>query len=232
MDYNAIFTAFYNLYRGDADVPDSTDDEYTIGLRLANEAINRWANYDGTYWKELFQTNKIDGSGDQLVVSGQSDYAGPTNMKEAGGLVRIIDSNGNTQRVYHILQPEEVQFRTDAAQYCYFTGDVATGFTLHLNPAPDDAVNGMNIDYVYYKTPTLFTTGASTTEMSEPYFMVHRMLANRFRISRNPYYDSAKSDAEDVLKTMQLDNNSGTWDNPWKLADNSGSMWGQAERGW
>ena len=54
--YSDIFTAYYTLYRSEATVPASTDDEYTIGLRFANEAISRWANYDSTYWKELFTT--------------------------------------------------------------------------------------------------------------------------------------------------------------------------------
>lgn len=298
MDYDSIFAAYYTQYRLEADTPASTDDEYTIGIALANEAVNRWSNYDGTYWKELFTTLQRDGGGTQTITTGTTAYLAPGNFKEAGGSVRIKNSTGNTVRNYPIIDPQDAQFRNDASQYAFFTqgqnyystgtvsqattaltgvgttftadmvgmqvqfasGEVATitaytsataltvspsqtvasttykivnnGFTLNLNPTPDTSIDGMDIDYDYYKYPSLFTVGGSRTEMSQPYFVVHRMLANRFRGSRNPYYSSAKADAEDVLRTMQLDNNSGTWANPWHLTDNSGTVWGQNNGGW
>ncbi len=228
MDYTTIFDAYYTLYRAEATVPSTTDDEYTIGIRLANEAINRWSNYDNTYWKELFDTNLNDGSGDQTLVTAQTQYVAPDNMREAGGFIKIKNSAGATVRTYPIIEPQEAQFRTDSSSYAYFTGDPNNGFTLNINPAPDATVNGMSVDYIYYKVPTLFTTGADVSEMSQPYFIVHRMLANRFRASRNPYYQDAINDAEDVLKTMQMENNSGSWANPWKLADNSGANFGSS----
>lgn len=291
-NYDDIFSAYYTLYRNEASVPSSSDDEYTIGMRLANEALSRWANYDGTYWKDLFDTNQNDGSGSQTIVTGTTKYSGPSNMREAGGIIKIKNSSGNTVRTYPIIQPEEAQFKGAGTEYAYFTnsplyyntgtasqsgstitgvgttwtadmvgmqfvfvtGESATitafssttsltvsvsrtiassayriltkGFTLNISPAPDSSINGMDIDYVYYKKPTLYTSGSSRSEIPDPYFVVHRMLANRFRSSRNPYYSSAFKDAEEALKVMQFDNNSGTWADPWKLADNSGSNWG------
>jgi hypothetical protein len=226
-DFDDIFAQYYSLYRGEADTPASTDDEYTVALALSKEAITRWANYDGTYWKELFTTAGTNGTGAVLTVAtGTTSYAAPTAMREAGGFVRVKDAQGFTVQSYPIIEPEQVQFRNDLATYCYFTGDPNNGFTLHLNPAPDASLNGLTLDYTYYKKPTYFTTGADKTEMADPMFIVHRMLANRFRVSRNPYYNSAKMDAEDCLKTMQADNNSGNWADPWSLVDNSGSVWG------
>lgn len=226
MTYDDIFAAYYNLYRTEAVTPTSDDDEYTIGMRLANEAINRWANYDGTYWKVLFTTLRSQDDGDQTIVLNQTEYAAPDDMREAGGYVKVLDATGNAVRHIAIIEPNEAQFRNDASTYCYFTGDPNNGYTLHLNPSPESSIVGLTLDYVYYKKPTLFTTGSDVTEMPDPYFAVNRMLANRFRGSRNPYYGTAKSDAEDALRTMQLDNNSGTWANPWSLPDNSGTSWG------
>lgn len=226
-DFNDIFAQYYSLYRGEANTPASTDDEYTVALALSKEAITRWANYDGTYWKELFTTAGTNGTGAALtVVAGTTNYAAPTAMREAGGFVRVRDTDGFTVQSYPIIEPEQVQFRNDLATYAYFTGDPNNGFTLHLNPAPDATLAGLTLDYTYYKKPTYFTSGTDKTEMADPMFIVHRMLANRFRISRNPYYNSAKMDAEDCLKTMQMDNNSGNWADPWSLVDNSGSIWG------
>lgn len=232
MNWNTIFETYYGLYRAEADTPASTDDEYTVALILSREAITRWSNYDGTYWKELFTTLSVAPTGlggvggDRTIVAGTTEYDAPTDMREAGGFVKLVDSDGNTVQRYPIIEVEQAQFKGDSSTYCYFTGDPNNGFVLHLNPAPGASLNGLAIDYVYYKKPTYFTTGTDTTEMADPMFIVHRMLANRFRVSRNPYYSSAKIDAEDCLRTMQADNNSGTFAAPWRLPDNSGSVWG------
>lgn len=292
-DFDAIFAAFYSQYRMEATTPASSSDEYTIAMALANEAVNYWEEYDGTYWKELFDTNQNDGSGSQTIVTNDTTYAAPTNMKEWGGNIRIKNSSGNIVQQYPIIDLNEVQFKDQNATFAYFTsspiyystgtasqstttitgsgttwtaamvgmefvfatGESATitaftsttsltasvsqtvassaynirttGFTLNLNPAPTSSLNGMDIDYDYYKKATEFTTGDTRTEVPNPYFIVHRMLASRFRGSRNPFRGDAKADAENAVRIMQLKNNSGTWANPWTMADTSGSTWGQ-----
>lgn len=293
MDYDHIFAAYYALFRADSDTPASTDGEYLVGLQLANEAINYHGDYEGTYWNELFDTNRVDGSGTQTLTSGTTIYSAPTNFREAGGFIKVIDSNGNEVTRYPLLNPQEAQFQDAQSQYAFFTSSpiyystgvasqsttiitgVGTTFTaamvgmefvfasgesagtiteftdtthltvattqtvasatfkiisrgnkLHINPAPTAALDGKYIDYVYYKYPTLFTDGTSTTEMKNPYFIVHRMLAMQFRAARNPYYSSALKDSENTIRLMQLDNNSGSWDNPPSLTDNSGTTFG------
>ena len=236
MDYDSIFQALYTLYRAESDTPDSTDDEYTICMRLANEAINRWANYDGTYWKELFTTlqdsTQVSPALVTTITTGTRSYICPTDMREAGGLIRVKNASGNTVRTYRIINPEQVQFASESSTYAYFTGNPGQGFTLHLNPAPDTSVNGLEFDYVYYKKPTEFSTGTDITEMANPYFIVHRALAQRFRASRNNAgYQTAMRDGEDALKIMQMGGGSGTWDNPWELADRSGTVFGESSGG-
>jgi hypothetical protein len=234
MTFDQIFAAYYTQYRAEATAPLSTDDEYTIAIRFANDGIARWANFDGTYWNELFTTAQTNSTGATLTVAtGTKTYAAPTAMREAGGFVRVLDTNGTTLRTYPILQPNEAQFQGDNATYAYFTGTVSGGFTLHLNPAPDAAINGKSLDYVYYKKASEFSTGATeTTEMGNPYFLVHHMLAARFRASRNwSGYQTAKRDAESALQIMQQDNNSGSWANPWKLTDTSGAQFGASSGG-
>lgn len=227
MDLDLLFQQYYFQYRTEADTPNDQDDEFIIFVGLANEAINRWANYDNTFWDELFDTAQSDGSADLTVEANTTQYAAPGNMQEAGGFLRLFDNNNVTQGRIPIVKPNEAQFRSDLSAYCYFVGDPNNGFTLNVNPIATTAQVGLNMDYVYYKQPTLLANANDVSEMPQPYFIVHRALANRFRGSRNPYYQSAKNDAEDVLKTMQMRNNSGSWADPWKLADNSGSTWGQ-----
>lgn len=226
MDYNDIFEAYYTLYRAEAEVPNSEDDEYAIGIPLANEAINRWSSYDNTMWKELFTTAQEDGDGDLVLSLGETDYDAPSDMKAAGGFIRVYDDSNATVARIKIIEPQEAQFLSDSRQAAYFIGNPNSGFTLKLNVAPDAALAGKNIDYVFYKKADKIEIGEDSPEMSDPYFIVHRMLANRFRSSRNPYYTSAKSDAEDALRMMQLQNNSGNWADPWSLTDHSGTQWG------
>lgn len=224
MNFTDIFEAYYNLYRLEATTPASTDDEYTIALRLANEALTRWANYDNTYWRELFST-AVDAGVDN-VSDGVFQYDAPDDFKEGGGSVRLLNSDGGTFTTYPILNAEDGQFKSDSAQYAYFSGNPNDGYVLNLNPVPDSTVDGKEVQYDYYKKPTLYTSGSSVSEIPNAYFVVHRMLANRFRGSRNPYYLDALRDAEDALRIMQLENNSGTWANPWIVPDRSGIQWG------
>lgn len=231
MTQDDTFAAYYTQYRTEAETPNSTDDEGIIFTGLANEAINRWANYDNTFWKELWNTLQLSGDGDSTIEDGATEYATPSDMRIAGGKIRVYDpSTGQTKARINIIEPQDVQFQSDLASYAYFIGDPNNGFTLNINPEPQDSLVGMSMNYIYYKKPTLFAVGPDSSsrvsEMSQPYFIVHRALANRFRGSRNPYYQSAKNDAEDVLRTMQLENNSGTWADPWKLADNSSGRFG------
>lgn len=227
MDFDSIFEAYYTQFRADSDVPEAGDDEYTVGLRLANEAINKWRVYDNTFWKELFTTSQLTSTGGTVTIStGVKTYDAPTAFAVAGGNVRIIDSAGQVVDRYPIIEPHEGQFKSELGKYAFFTGNPKDGYTLNLSTAPPSSLNGRGILYDYYKKPTLFTTGTDVTEMADPYFIVHRMLASQFRAARNPYYSSAKSDAEDSLRQMQLTNNSGTWANPFEIADTSGTTWG------
>jgi uncharacterized protein YhfF len=229
--YEKIFELYYTLYRAESTVPTSSDDEFIIGKRFANEAIARWANYDGVYWKELFTTLVTSGEG-TTATTGTSEYDCPDDFREAGGYVSIKDTAGSTVRRYPIIEPQEAQFKGEGANYAYFTGNPSDGYVMHLNPAADTSIDGMTIDYVYYKKPTQFgTSSKSVTECPNAEFIAHRMLAMRYRASRNPFYQDALRDSEDALKIMKMDNDSGSWANPWKLADNSGAQFGSSRGG-
>lgn len=292
-DYDDIFETYYQLFRGEATVPDSTDDEYIMGKTFANRALGRWANYDATYWNELWDTNQNDGTGTQTIATGDTTYLAPANFREAGGKVVVKDTNGKIVQEYPIVDPQEAQFKSQDATYCYFTkgnlyynagtasqsgttvtgsgttftaamvgkqitfttGETATitaytsataltasvsqtvasstykitgnSTTLNLNPAPPSSLNGLDIDYNYYKNPAKYTSGASVSELPNTWFIVHDMLAQRFQIERNyGGYQIAKRDAEELLKNMQQDNNSGSYGNPWIVPERTGSSFG------
>lgn len=225
--FNDIFKTYYTLYRNEADAPNTSDDEYAVGLELANEALSRWSEYDNTYWRELFTTLQASDEAGlfKTITSGITAYDCPADFREAGGLV-TLKSGDKIVQTYKIIEPSEVQFNDPKGTYAYFTGS-PIGYILNLSPAPSAELDGLDIDYNYYKSPTEYINETTISEIPNTMFLVHRMLANRFRSSRNPYYSSAIKDAEEALMIMQLKNNSGGWDNPWKLTDNSGTTWGR-----
>jgi hypothetical protein len=228
MDFDEIFAEYYTLYRAEAEVPANDDDEYIIAMQLANNAIRRWANYDNTYWKELFAlSNDSFSDGTVTTVAGTTTYDAPSDMKEAGGYVKVIGGTGNMQMGLPLIDPQEGQFKGDQGRYAFFTGDPNNGFVLNLNQAP--TASGETLQYMYYRLPDLITQGSDRPQMSNPAFMVDFMLANRFRASRNPYYSTAKRDAENALGQMKMANDSGGWANPWSVADRSGSVWGAGD---
>lgn len=225
MDYDSIFSAYYRLYRAESTVPTSADDEYTIGLSLANEAIHHWRTYDNTLWKELFVNLQASGEG-VTVSTGTTQYDAPEDFARGGGFIKALDSDGKMVQKWPVIEPQDVQFKGDNDTYAYFSGNPVDGYLLNINPVPSSSLVGKSIDYWYYKKPTEFTQGSDITEMSDPYFIVHRMLTSRYRPSRNPYYDDAKKDAENALAKMKIDNDSGSWANPWTMPDRSGTTWG------
>lgn len=229
MTFSDIFAEYYTLYRGDSEVPDTDDPEWTTALRLANNAIRRWQNVDAVYWNELWTSRVLSGTGaDSTVGLDDVTYAGPTNMLFPGGYVRITHPTSGAFDDIQLIEPNDVQSQSSLSSYSYWTGGAQGGWTLRLgaNDVTSDHAS-WTIDYPYYKTPTLMTAAGSTPEMSEPAFMVHDMLANRFRASRNwPAYQSARRDADLILANMITRNTAGTWDAPFDMQDKSGGVFG------
>ena len=226
--FNDIFVDYYNLYRGDGSTPTTSDPEWTIALRLANNAIDAWFGDPGMMWNELFTTNLASIDGATTVILNQTAYAAPSNMLRSGGFVKL--SNATTGAYFNIqlVDPPQVQNLDPNAPVAYFTGDPNHGLTLNIIPTNlTNTYAGWSIDYVYYKRPTTMTQASDMPEMADTSFMVHHMLANRFRNSRNwPAYQTAMKDAQYQLKNMETIQNSGTWFNSFTLGDSNQSSIG------
>lgn len=227
--FNDIFIAYYNLYRGDGSTPAVTDPEWTIGLRLANNAIDTWVGNPGFMWNELFTRLQLASSGDKTIVANQTSYQAPSDMNRAGGFVKTSNATTGAYDLIRLYQPWEVQNLDSNTPAAYFTGDPNHGYTLNLQGSFINDQAGWSLDYVYYKNPTQMVDGTSIPEMYDTSFMVNNMLANRFRNSRNwPAYQTALRDAQNSLKNMEAHQNSGTNFNPFTLYDPSGSHVGVA----
>lgn len=216
MEFSDIFATYYTEFRGDSDVPDTTDPEWAMALRFANVAINRWKQADGVLWNELWTTRSTEEDGEDAIVAGQTEYEAPADFVYPGGYVRLggTDQGSQTLQVY---SPEEAQ--TMGGTFAYFTGNPSAGYLLHIIDVADN-LDGLAIDYDYYKGPTLMTRGSDIPEMADPFFIVNSMLADRFRAARNfPAYQTARRDADQSLQNMITRNAMGTPTRGWTIRD-------------
>lgn len=173
-----IIEFIYNAYENDSDTWSATDTEYLTARNLCNMAIRRWEYLEGTKWTELYTKLSSAVDGTKTTTAGDYDVTCPTDMRippEVGKYVRI----GGVE--YVIVHPTKIdQLEDITGKFCYFTGSQKTGFTLNINPNITLST-GDTISYEYVKSATYFTAPASTTEMSNPMFIVHSVLHNLYR---------------------------------------------------
>lgn len=223
MNYDNIFAEYYPLYRGQATVPSSTDREYLLGIPMANNAIRRWDRADGMLWEELFTTNQLqssEGGGDQTLDITATSLVAPTNMRKPGSQIKLTDPTNSQNFIkVPVVAASETYAQGNNAQYAYFIGSAnTTEWALYLNGTYTQ-YDGWLVDYIYYKTPTLFTNGGGeVADMSDTNFIIQSMLQTRFVNSRNGFaYSDAKELATDSLRNMVIENNSGSPGDSWNL---------------
>jgi len=193
----------YSEYENDDDTWSATSAEYLTARRLCKAAIMRWEYLEGTRWPELFVKLEDAADGDTTTTAGDFEYACPTNMRippQVGDYVRI---NGV---VFPVVPLTKIQTLTDNQdKFCYFTGNPSVGYTLNINPNVTLST-GDTIAYEYYKNATYFTTTTSSTEMSNPMFIVHFVLHKLYR--NDGLLNESREElqiAENILQEMRAD---------------------------
>lgn len=225
---NSILNIVYSLYEGDTTNWGTTSAEYLSARVYSNAAINRWEFYDQTNWVELWGTLTVAADGTKTLTAGTSAYGCPTNMIKPASYVRTVDSGGTSYfwDVFPIAKVPSYAKNTTYL-YCYFTGNIKSGFTLTFNPNYT-LTTGDTINYEYYKAATTFTATTSTTEMSDPYFIVYFVLS---RLYENDGEDGkaakAFQESEARLEAMRTNNIiglEGVQDNIESTLDNLGGF--------
>jgi hypothetical protein len=86
---------------------------------------------------------------------------------------------------------------------------------------------GDSIEYEYYKQATYLTAASSTTEMSNPFFIIHYIL---FRMYKNDGEDGRAREefaiAQQILEQMRVENLSGLFNMPYDIEDQPGKDYG------
>lgn len=204
-----IIDIVYSSYENDNDTWSSTSSEYLTARVLSKAAIGRWAYIEGGMWNELFVTLTDAADGTKTVTAGTYTYGCPTNMRippQPEDYVRIENSAGASS-YYKVIPLSKVQQIDDISdRLCWFTGSPADGYTLNINSGVN-LTTGDTILYEYYKNPTYFTTTTSTTEMENPYFIVHYILYRMYK--SDGLLNESREElqmAEDLLEEMKAKN--------------------------
>ena len=233
MDFKAIFSEYFSLFRGQAsNIPSYGDREFTQATYACNNAIRKWARADGVLWDELLTTAQAEASlvppiaGTLTLTSGTLVYDGMANIRKAPSWVRFYNGTEHTD-----IRVSQVRDDSGITAGVYFTGGANKGFKLHVAADLTVQYDGWNIDYVYYKEPTLLPTtsdpSAVVIEMSDPNFAIQDMLSSRYANARNGFgYKTSQKDANNALINMKIENSSGTPGNSANIGLDTG--WGKA----
>lgn len=220
--------AIHSHYEGDNDTPDSDDDDYLYRRVLLNSYINRWENDKGTLWNELWTNTTSDStSADLSIATGDTEYEVPSNFRFPGGYVRVYD--GTTEKaVLRVVKPEQWQQYLDSiGGLCYFRGSGASK-KLIISSDNATAYNGYTLSYDFYKRATKLDSTDDVPEMSDPYYLVHAVVADLFKqdqlISQQTYH---AAEAEERLKQMEIQNQMDSHYQGIFNEDTSGGIMGQ-----
>lgn len=176
-----IIDLVYSMYEGDQDTWAATSDEYLTARRYSKAAILRWEYESGVLWKELFTSLSKASIGDKTTSVGDYTYTCPTDMRiPPKGDEFTPDYVWVDNTPYIVVPVSKVQqLKTSGDNFCYFTGNTKDGFTLNFNP--NITMVAGTLAYDYYKTATYFTATTSSTEMENPMYLVHYILARFYK---------------------------------------------------
>lgn len=195
----------HTLLEGDSDTPETTDDDWSARLNMMNAAIMSWESERETSWNELWVSDYTVGT----VAAGTQAYAiaSNANFKEPGGFVRL-ELNGATKEL-PVVKPEDAQLQYETAMVAYYTGNPQDGYTLNLRftPATGDGTVGATIKIDYYKYADRLAATTDVPEMSDPMYIVYKVVAQvALQRSNNNMYSVYEAMASNALLQMKMAN--------------------------
>lgn len=202
-----IIDIIYSLYETDDTGWDTTSAEYVTARAFINAAVNRWASK--AEWRVLWTTLTAASTGDKTITAGDYAYDCPDDFSKICSWVRTTSNGINT---FWEVKPAEMvaKLASNTGKYCYITGNVKDGFVLNFNPQVT-LTTGDTINYEYYKTPTLYTTTSSVSEIPDPYYCVYYALARLLKNDGEDFnYEELK--ARELLDEMETQNLQSVWD--------------------
>lgn len=193
----------HTLLEGDPDTPDTTDDDYLARRILINNAILTWESEREANWRELWIADHSGGT----VTNNTTAYSAPATFKSAGGFVRLVD--GDSVLEIPVVQPAQAQTYESTEKIAYFTGNPQDGYTLNFRftPVTADGLVGRTIKYDYYKFADTISSSSDIPEMTDPMFIVYKVVAQIFGQRSNfNMYSVFENNAYNSLSQMKIAN--------------------------
>jgi hypothetical protein len=194
------------LLQKDTDLPQEGEEDYVVRLELIADAVQVWGNEQVTLWKELFTSLSEAPDGDKTIVAGKQDYDVPSDFVFPVGFVRI------GSRHYKNIPLTDIQTMNNPGnENCWFIGNKNTGYRLHINDTFGSMDEGADIEYEYYKEPTIPSKGTDIFEMNDPGFAVYWVIAELIA-DEDPGLASKYSQiAENKMNAMKIRNEMTPW---------------------
>lgn len=199
-----VIDQIYSIYETDNTTWSSGDAEYLTARRLCKASIMRWEYLEGVRWNELFTKLTDASTGTKTTTAGDYDYSCPTNMRVPPKSDDYVRINGEYYKVIPVAKFQQLGQNYD--KFCYFTGNPSVGYTLNVNPNLT-YTTGHLIEYEYYRQATYFIATTSKTEMSNPMFIVHDVVAKLYR--SDGMLTESRDElqiAENLLQEMKAEN--------------------------
>lgn len=197
-DIQAAIAAYYDA---SAEALDPTDDDYLTRRILINRALHRWERDNGYYWDTLWTQDTS-----QVISTGVTTYSTPDDFRRAGGWVLLLNADGQEAKRIPVVKPEDAQRMGDFTDYAYFLGNPNDGFEFVLSPAPSATYDGYTIKYPYYKLATEYSSTTDTSEIPDPEYIIHSVVAELYKQDSNTTaYQTSLEEAEERLKGMEVD---------------------------
>lgn len=239
--FTEIFAEYYAIFRNrTTNLPAFGDREYTIAIHLGNEAIKKWARgAEAMLPRELIdlgsrQTTGVWPTVERTFDTGKLTHAMPTNMRKPPKFIRV--GTGTTD--IEVIPPEEALDVAPTSASPYFIGGANNRYTLVIPSSMATQYDGETMDFVYDKNPTFLqvaeTPAATVIEMSDPAFMIHRMVQMRATRKAGVLYTVAKAEATECLQAMKIENmneRKAAWNSLASSLGGQEGQYGQTARG-
>lgn len=163
--------------------PANTTTEWARRRTLINRFEREWARTKGYKWSELLKEATLTTTADQASVTCPTDFKARNIVLREDGTLKI----GSVW--YTFINYDEKNSINDSQKYCYVLGNDAEGYTLYINPTPDDAYT---VNFPYFTNNLATESDASTetevltntddiTKCPDPYFIIYSTLATLFK---------------------------------------------------
>jgi len=203
-------------YDGEAEAPAITSDDWLLRQELLNEGLHVWET--DRWWKELLATDSSE-----TITAGDYTYACATDFFRPLGWVWTQDASGNKTYYQHIKRAQATRM-DKSARFYYLSGDPINGYSININPNLT-LTTGHTLYIDYVKKATVYTASTTTSECSDPYFLVFYVLWKLYEQDGDTTKAQGAKDATvQKLMAMRQEDELMGYDQPNRVEDNDFSL--------